>query len=195
MTARDTIGQVVNLSAGAYGTMQPSGSIAWLVQNIAYTGPYELLFNKNGINITCATSTASGWQFWNNLTLHNTSDGCYVMLSTGSAASGFQYNGIVENDGTNGTIVVSDAQNIAAGAYLTIQPPAGQEYQLHSVMSNGNYSIVWGIDGTASKGILTGTAGNWNGGLHLMLTHDNHIMVQNTSSTTQAMGFTGVRTK
>ena len=90
--------------------------------------------------------------------------------------------------------VVSDIQSIAAGAFLAIQPPSGQEWCIHNILHesdaelhfyNGTYSLLADSDPGA---------GGWMG-YFFHCTNSKYYRVKNTTTSARLISYDGVVTK
>jgi len=88
--------------------------------------------------------------------------------------------------------VVIDTQAIAAAGFLTVQPSTGQEWLIKNIfhadaVEYGTYdgSLAVAVDSDAG-------AGAWLS-LSLFVTNADYIRVKNTTTSTQNIGYSGVR--
>ena len=197
---KDVVQGTLTIPAGATRYIKPPTGISWLIQNISCTtglvaDSYNLYFVRDVDkgNITCITENVTATGFINDLVLHCTSDYYFGIKNTSAEDLIFVYNGIVSNDGANGTIVVNNFVSLNGGATFAIQPPIGQEWQINAIFGNSpSIDVSW--NGSGALIASTSTLG-WIAGLKIGITNTNYIIVQNTSSAAHGFGFIGVRTK
>jgi hypothetical protein len=129
----------------------------------------------------------------NNLVLYCNASSYWVIYNTDSVAHSFEYNGIVINDGTNGAIAVAGLGVVNAGNYFTIQPPAGQEWEINYVLATGDGNLFWK---PSNKTIISSINGNlWITALKLAISNSHYLNMQNQAGATYYYAFAGRRTK
>lgn len=105
--------------------------------------------------------------------------------------------------GPNGTSkVVSDVQNILAGANLDVQPPAGYEYEITDVGSSmwvGGAPLnlpdvtVSIFDGVTAASIMhAADVKGWNKPLSIFISNGNYLRLTNTNGAAANVGFSGI---
>jgi hypothetical protein len=89
--------------------------------------------------------------------------------------------------------VKSGVQLVAAGAFLDIRPPSGEEWVVHNIHA-GAASEVYFFDGTNS--ILVDSAGSrgWLGQV-FHCTNSMYYQIKNVSAGAALLGYDGIATK
>jgi hypothetical protein len=90
--------------------------------------------------------------------------------------------------------VKQDLQVIASGDFLTIQPPVGEEWTLHTIYSAG-VSELYFTDGTnlILAESLVGVGG-YVPNLTYRATHDLYFMLKNTDTVSRALAYSAIQT-
>jgi len=80
---------------------------------------------------------------------------------------------------------------VAASAYMTIQPPSGEEWVVFSIYREANATIEF-YNGTTAVAFKVETgAGETKGPFHLTAT--NYLRVQNNDAAAKDLGYSGVQ--
>jgi len=90
--------------------------------------------------------------------------------------------------------VKSSIQSVAAGAYLDIQPPTGEEWVIHNIYHEGDIELEL-YDGTNSLVFDSDTERGVYAKYAFHVTNSIRIRVKNTESTAKLIGYDGVQTK
>ncbi|MEM1564054.1 MAG: hypothetical protein QW161_05225 [Candidatus Bathyarchaeia archaeon] len=90
--------------------------------------------------------------------------------------------------------VKSDLQNIAAGSFLNIQPPSGEEWVIHNIYHASDVELHF-YDGTNSLAFDTDAGPGVYAKYAFHVTNSRYIRVKNTSASAQLIGYDGVQTK
>ena len=194
MNVGDSIGGNITIPAGGNVDIYPTDGTTWLIQNISLTGPFNLAFYSSGhVTPGIVSGVASGYiTFLNDLMLYCNSTNYWIVYNTDTVAHDFTYNGIVINDGTNGAIPVGSLSVLLNGTGMTIQPPAGQEWEINIIMGAGSGLLDWMPE---HKTISALTADSWFSGLQLSITNSHYLSVYNNSGSTYYYSYSGRRTK
>jgi hypothetical protein len=90
--------------------------------------------------------------------------------------------------------VKSALTSVAAGAYLDIQPPAGEEWVIHNIYHASDIQLEF-YDGTNSLIFDTDAGAGVYAKYAFHVTNSIRIRVKNTSASDQLIGYDGVQTK
>lgn len=90
--------------------------------------------------------------------------------------------------------VKSDLQSIAAGSFLAIQPPQGEEWVVHNVYHESDVELHF-YDGTNSLAFDTDAGAGVYAKYAFHVTNSRYIRVKNTNTSAKLIGFDGVQTK
>lgn len=90
--------------------------------------------------------------------------------------------------------VKSGLQSIAAGAFLAIQPPSGEEWVIHNVYHESDVELHF-YDGTNSLVFDTDPGAGVYAKYAFHVTNSRYIRVKNTTTTAKLIGFDGIQTR
>jgi hypothetical protein len=194
MNVGDSIGGNITVPAGGNVGIYPTDGTTWLIQNISLTGPFKLAFASTHATYAILSAVATeNVTFLNNLLLYCNSSNYWMIYNTDSVDHDFTYNGIIINDGTNGAITVGSLSTLANGQSMTIQPPAGQEWEINEIIhSGGSGTIFWMPE---YKSISAIVANSWFNNLTLAITNSHYLQITNNSGGTYYYAYSGRRTK
>lgn len=90
--------------------------------------------------------------------------------------------------------VISEISSVNTTEYLTIQPGAGVEWDVHNIMFSDDVEIYF-TDGSSSIKINSfADAGSWCG-VPLHCTNSHYLTVKNVAATSTIIGYSGVVSK
>lgn len=90
--------------------------------------------------------------------------------------------------------VKSGISSIAAGAFLDIQPPQGEEWVIHNIYHEGDVQLEL-YDGTNSLVFDVDAGAGVYAKYAFHVTNSIRIRVKNTMASAKLIGFDGVQTK
>jgi hypothetical protein len=90
--------------------------------------------------------------------------------------------------------VKSDLQSIAAGVFLAIQPPSGEEWVIHNIYHESDVELHF-YDGTNSLAFDTDADAGVYAKYAFHVTNSRYIRVKNTNTSARLIGYDGVQTK
>jgi len=85
-------------------------------------------------------------------------------------------------------------QSVAAGAYLTIQPPTNEEWVIHNIYHEGSIQVEL-YDGTNSLVFIEESGRGVLAYFDFHVTNGIYLRVKNTESSAKLVGYDGVVTK
>ena len=89
---------------------------------------------------------------------------------------------------------VESLESVNNDAFLTIQPPVGEEWEIFNIQ-HGGAAELYKYDGTNEVLIDTDSSGGAWASFKFFATNGNYMRVKNTSGAAAIMGYEGVRIK
>jgi len=91
--------------------------------------------------------------------------------------------------------VVSDySDDLAADAYMSIQPAAGVEWVIHNIYCGATCEVYWS-NGSKEIPIFSATGAAWISGMFSHCTNGKYLKVKNKSGGASDFGYDGIITK
>ncbi|MEM1540612.1 MAG: hypothetical protein QXJ07_04435 [Candidatus Bathyarchaeia archaeon] len=90
--------------------------------------------------------------------------------------------------------VKSGIVSVAAGDYLDIRPPAGEEWVIHNIYHEGDVQLEF-YDGTYSLVFESASGAGVYSKYAFHVTNSVRIRVKNLASTAKLIGYDGIQTK
>lgn len=90
--------------------------------------------------------------------------------------------------------VKSEISSVNAGAYLNVQPPAGEEWVIHNIYHESDVELHF-YDGTNSLVFDSDAGAGVYAKYAFHVTNSRYIRVKNTAASAKLIGYCGVQTK
>lgn len=90
--------------------------------------------------------------------------------------------------------VKSALTSTAAGAYLDIQPSAGEEWVVHNIHHGADAELYFSDGSNQVKAATDAAEGSWFGQF-IHVTNSLYLRVKNTNVASKYLGYDGVQTK
>lgn len=88
----------------------------------------------------------------------------------------------------------SGLQSIGAGLYLSIQPPAGEEYIVFNVYHEGTVTLEI-YDGTLALPFESRPGPDFLGNMQFRATNSRYLRIKNDAGMAKLIGYDGLQTK
>lgn len=194
MAFRDRVTLMMSRTPGDCLSFKPDPGINWLLRNIDSNGKSKLFFRDAEANLSIEIESALKGIHRKNEIFHCSNRFYYRVCNDESTKNILvAEDGFVSRQDGKGDTLVQNIQRRAQGERLQMRPPVGQEWVIHTVMSNGAFDLYkTGPAGSIfSKRIDQGNSALT--GLHLYCTNSVWWEIEQLDTGTLNMGYDGVR--
>lgn len=193
MAFRDRVTLMSSKPPGDYLSFRPDSGINWLLRNIDSNGKSKLFFRDATTDLSIEIDSSLKGIHRKNEIFHCSNRFYYRVRNDSTGDMLMAEDGFVSRQDGKGDTLVQKIEQKAQGTRLQMRPPAGQEWVIHTVMSNGAFDLYkTGPEGSIfSKRIYQPNSALT--GLHLYCTNSVWWEIKQLDTGTLNMGYDGVR--
>ena len=195
MAFRDRVTLMSSRTPGDCLSFRPDSGINWLLRNIDSNGKSKLFFRDAVTSLSIEIDSALKGIHRKNELFHCSNQIYYRVCSDESTNNILVAgDGYVSREDGKGDTLVQNIEQKAQGTRLQMRPPEGEEWVIHTVMSNGAFDLyktspagsIFSKRIYQPKSALTG--------LHLYCTNSVWWEIEQLDTGNVNMGYDGVRT-
>lgn len=179
------------------GFITPPSGETWMITSVAFLALNStgLLYNVGNYTVAVIyTSDDGSYNYWNDLTLPcNNTNSLYIYNNDSRRSITVQYNGVVVGiNNTTGDQMVGDIELVNNGSTLDIHPPSGETWMILNIFGNVHFNVSW-----QPSGVSAFDGNKWQGLMNTKLRIDstNYLRITNTDSSSEQMGYVGIKLK
>lgn len=193
MAFRDRVTLMSSRAPGECLSFRPDSGINWLLRNIDSDGKSKLFFRDAEANLSVEIDSSLKGIHRKNEIFHCSNRFYYRVRNDSTSDMLIAEDGFVSRQDGKGDTLVQKIEQKAQGTRLQMRPPVGQEWVIHTVMSNGAFDLYkTGPAGSIfSKRIYQGNSALT--GLHLYCKNSVWWEIEQLNAGNVIMGYDGVR--
>lgn len=193
MAFRDRVTLMSSIAPETGINFRPDSGINWVLRNIDSNGNSKLFFRDETTGLYIAIDNPLKGIHRKNEIFHCSNRFFYRVRNEESRNILVAADGYVSREDGKGDTLVQKIEQKAKGEKLQMRPPAGQEWVIHTVMSQGAFDLYKASSAGSifSKRIYQGNSALT--GLHLYCTNSVWWEIKHLDERTVTVGYDGVR--